>query len=75
MSYIQAKGFNYKSKGIMIYGLENEPVIANLYKEYLLTLPDVKAVTVQEVGLIVDIDNTVVAASPDRVATIYYQKW
>ena len=74
MSYIQAEGVNYKSKG-MIYGLENEPVIANLYKEYLLTLPDVKAVTVQEVGLIVDIDNTVVAASPDRVATIYYQKW
>lgn len=59
----------------MIYGLENEPVIAHLYKEYLLTLPDVKAVTVQEVGLIVDIDNTVVAASPDRVATIHYQKW
>ena len=74
MSYIQAEGVNYKSKG-MIYGLENETVIANLYKEYLLTLPDVKAVTVQEVGLIVDIDNTVVAASPDRVATIYYQKW
>lgn len=47
----------------MIYGLENEPVIANLYKEYLLTLPDVKAVTVQEVGLIVDIDNTVVSCS------------
>jgi len=36
-----------------------------LYKEYLLTLPDVKAVTVQEVGLIVAIDNTVLAASPD----------
>lgn len=72
MSYLQAKGLNYKSKG-MIYGIENEPVVASLYKQYLLTLPDVKAVTVQEVGLIVDIDNTVLAASPDRIATVHYQ--
>ena len=57
----------------MIYGIENEPVVARLYKEYLLTLPDVKADTVQEVGLIVDIDNTVLAASPDRIATVHYQ--
>ena len=50
-----------------------EPVVANLYKEYLLTLTDVKAVTLQQVGLIVDIDNTFLAASPDRIATIHYQ--
>ena len=35
-------------------------------------MPDVKAVTVQEVGLIVDID-TVLAASTDRIATVHYQ--
>ena len=74
VSYLQAKGLNYKStcKG-MIYGIENEPVVASLYKQYLLTLPDVKAVTVQDVGLIVDVDNTVLAASPDRIATVHYQ--
>lgn len=58
----------------MIHGLENEKVKTNLCKEYLLTLPGVKAVTIQEVGLIVDIDNTVLTASPDRIATINYQK-
>ena len=49
----------------MICGIESEPVAANLYKEYLLSLPNVKEVTLQEVGLI--------AASPDRIATIEYQ--
>ncbi|XP_044178662.1 uncharacterized protein LOC122960515 [Acropora millepora] len=48
VSYSQAKLLNYKNKG-MIYGIENEPVAANLYKSYLLSLPDVKEVTVQEV--------------------------
>lgn len=72
MSYLQANGLNYKSKGT-IYGIENEPVVASLCKEYLLTSPDVKAVTVQEVGLIVNIDNTVLVASPDRIATVHYQ--
>lgn len=72
VSYLQAKQLNYKSKS-MIYGIENEPVAANLYKEYLLSLPDVKEVILQEVGLIVDKDNTVLAASPDRIATIEYQ--
>lgn len=71
VSYLQAKNLNYKSKG-MIYGVENEPVAANLYREYLSSLPDVKAVTLQEVGLIVDTDNTVLAASPDRIAVIEY---
>ena len=47
----------------MICGIENEPVAANLYKEYLLSLPNVKEVTLQEVGLI--------AASPDRIAIAY----
>lgn len=56
----------------MIYGIENEPVAANLYKSYLLSLPDVKEVTVQEVGLIMDKDDAVLAASPDRIATIVY---
>ena len=56
----------------MIYGIENEPVAANLYKSYLLSLPDVKEVTFQEVGLILDKDDTVLAASPDRIATIVY---
>ena len=56
----------------MIYGVENEPVAASLYKSYLLSLPDVKEVTVQEVGLILDKDDTVLAASPDRIATIVY---
>ena len=71
VSYSQAKLPNYKNKG-MIYGIENEPVAANLYKSYLLSLPDVKEVTVQEVGLILDIDDTVLAASPDRIATIVH---
>ena len=31
VSYSQAKLFNYKTKGI-IYGIENEPVAATLYK-------------------------------------------
>lgn len=57
----------------MIYGIENEPVAANLYKSYLLSLPDVKEVTVQVVGLILDKDDTVLAASPARIATIAYQ--
>ena len=57
----------------MIYGIENEPVAANLYKEYLLSLPNVKEVTLQEVGLFVDRENTVLAASPDRIATTEYQ--
>ena len=57
----------------MIYGIENEPVAANLYKEDLSSLPNVKEVTLQEVGLIVDRENTVLAASPDRIATIEYQ--
>ena len=56
----------------MIYGIENEPVAANLYKSYLLSLPDVKEVTVQEVGLIMDKDDAVLAASPDRIATFVY---
>ena len=71
VSYSQAKLLNYKTKGL-IYGIENEPVAANLYKSYLLSLPDVKEVTVQEVGLILDKDDTVLAASPDRIATIVY---
>ena len=56
----------------MIFGIENEPVAADMYKEYLLSLPDIKEVTVQEVGLIVDKENDVLAASPDRIATIVY---
>ena len=56
----------------MICGIENEPVAANLYKSYLLSLPDVKKVSVEEVGLILDEDDTVLAASPDRIATIVY---
>ena len=71
VSYSQAKLFNYKTKG-MIYGIENEPVAASPYKSHLLSLPDVKEVTVQEVGLILDKDDTVLAASPDRIATIVY---
>ena len=39
-----------------------------MYNEYLLSLPDIKEVTVQEVGLIVDKENDVLAASPDRIA-------
>ena len=35
VSYLQAKRLNSKNKS-MIYGIENEPVAANLYKEYLL---------------------------------------
>ena len=50
--------------------VENEPVAANLYKSYLLPLPDVKEVTVQEAGLIMGKDDTVLAASPDRIATM-----
>ena len=34
VSYSQAKLFNYKTKG-MIYGIENEPVAASLYKSHL----------------------------------------
>ena len=71
VSYSQAKLLNYKDKG-MTYGIENEPVAANLYKSYLLSLPDVKEVIVQEVGLIMGKDDTVLAASPDRIATIVY---
>ena len=56
----------------MIFGIENEPVAADMYKEYLLSLLDIKEVTVQEVGLIVDKENDVLAASPDRIATIVY---
>ena len=52
VSYSQAKHLNYKSKGL-IFGIENEPVAADLYKEYLLSLPDIKEVTVQEIGLII----------------------
>ena len=71
VSYSQAKLLNYKTKG-MIYGIENEPVAANQYKSYLLPLPDVKEVTVREVGLILDKDDTVLAASPDKIETIVY---
>ena len=56
----------------MIFGIENEPVAADLYKEYLLSLPDIKEVTVQKIGLILDKENNVLAASPDRIATIVY---
>ena len=45
---------------------------AILYKEYLLSLPDIKEVTIQEVGLILDRDSNVLAASPDRIPTIVY---
>ena len=43
VSYSQAKHLNYKNKGFM-FGIENEPVAADLYKEYPvsythLTLP------------------------------------
>ena len=34
VSYSQAELFNYKTKG-MIYGIENEPVAASLYKSHL----------------------------------------
>ena len=71
VSYSQAKLLNYKTQGT-IYGIENEPAAASLYKSHLLSLPDVKEVTVQEVGLILDKDDTVLAASPDRIATIVY---
>ena len=71
VSYSQAMHLNYKSKG-MVYGIENEPVAAILYKEYLLSLPDIKEVTIQEVDLILDRDSNVLAASPDRIATIVY---
>ena len=71
VSYSQAKLLNYKTKG-MIYGIENEPAAASLYKSHLLSLPDVKEVTVQGAGLILDKDDTVLAASPDRIATIVY---
>ena len=67
VSYSQVKNLNYKSKGL-IFGIENEPVAADMYNEYLLSLPDIKEVTVQEVGLIVDKENDVLAASPDRIA-------
>ena len=45
---------------------------AELYKEYLSSLPDIKEVSVQEVGLIVDKENDILAASPDRIAAIVY---
>jgi len=48
----------------MIYGIENEPVVATLNKEHLLTLPDVKAVTIQKVSLIVDIDSNYNSSLP-----------
>ena len=35
VSYSQAKLLNYKNKG-MIYGIQNEPVAANLYKSLLM---------------------------------------
>ena len=57
----------------MIYGIENESVAANLYKEHFSSLPDVKEVRLQEVGLVVDKDHRVLAASPDRIVTIEYQ--
>ena len=57
----------------MLYGIENEPVAANLYKKYFLSFPNVKEVILQEIGLIVDKDNTVFSASPDRIATTEYQ--
>ena len=56
----------------MIFGIENEPVGADFYKEYLLSLPDIKELTVQETGSILDKDDDVLAASPDRIATIVY---
>ena len=56
VSYSQAKHLNYKSKGL-IFGIENEPVAADLDKEHLLSLPEIKDVTVHEVGLIVDKEN------------------
>ena len=58
----------------MIFGIENEPVAADLYKEYLLSLPDIKEVTVQKIELILDKENDVLAASPDRIATMVYAK-
>ena len=45
VNYSQAKLLNYKTKG-MIYGIENEPVAASMYTSNLLSLPDVKEVTV-----------------------------
>ena len=45
------KKWSATHKGL-IFGIENEPVAADLYKEYLLSLPDIKEVTVQEIGLI-----------------------
>ena len=71
VSYSQAKHLKYKTKGL-IFGIENEPVAADLYKEYLLSLLDIKEVTVQEIGLILDKENDVLAANPDRIATIVY---
>ena len=71
VSYSQAKLLNYKTKG-MIYGVENEPVANQSVQIIRSIIPDVKEVTVQEVGLILDKDDTVLAASPDRIATIVY---
>ena len=65
------KKWSATHKGL-IFGVENEPVAADLYKEYLLSLPDIKEVTVQETGSILDKDDDVLAASPDRIATIVY---
>ena len=71
VSSSQANLLKYKTKG-MIYGIENEPVAASMYTSHLLSLPDVKEVTVQEVGLILHKDDTVLAARPERIATIVY---
>ena len=71
VSYSQAKHLDYKSKGL-IFGIDNELVAADLYKGYLLSLPEIKKVIAQEIGLILDEENDVLAASPDRIATIVY---
>ena len=42
-------------------------------KNTFSSLPDVKEVRLQEVGLVVDKDHRVLAASPDRIVTIEYQ--
>ena len=45
VSYSQAKHLNYKSKGL-IFGIGNEPVATDLYKEHLLSLPEIKDLVV-----------------------------
>jgi len=47
-------------------------VAADLYKEYLLSWPDIEEVTGQEVSLIVDKENDVLVTTPDRIATLVY---